>query len=140
MKIRRALGPLTVALLAGFLAACRSGPVDAWGSRARTMLLTSGPAEISLSSSRVPGYWAQQVEDGQEFFLYTRARSFEKGSRVRVVGPFGFVTASVYLEDKGLYMRYYRLHVLVVWRMAGDDGPSDRGSAPREEANHARHP
>ncbi|MEN6559963.1 MAG: hypothetical protein ABFD52_04215 [Acidobacteriota bacterium] len=118
---------LIIALsLALSLIGCRSGNVEGWSSKARTMILTSGPTEIVISSSRVPGYWARQAASDQDIFLYTRARSFEKGNRVKVEGPFGGAAAAVFNEDAGTYRhsREVPLSVLVVWKMERcDDAP-----------------
>lgn len=119
--------PLIVALsLALSMIGCRNGEVEGWSSRVRTMILTSGPTEIVISSSKVPGYWARQAASDQDIFLYTRARSFEKGNRVKVEGPFGGAMAAVFNEDAGTYRhsREAPLSVLVVWKMEKcDDAP-----------------
>jgi hypothetical protein len=117
MKIRRDLGSPFLIILALSLIGCRSGPVEGWSSRARTMILTSGPTEIVISSSKVPGYWARESLIESEFFLYTRVRSFEKGGRVRVEGPFGGAYAAVFRDEAGTYQRGNPLPVLVVWKM-----------------------
>jgi hypothetical protein len=88
------------------------------------MVLTSGPSEIVMSSSKVPGYWAREVQSEQEFFLFTPARSFGKGSRVTVEGPFGPAYAAVFRDESGVYRSGYPTHVLVVWAMR------ERGPGP----------
>lgn len=108
-------------LLALALTGCRSGPIEGWSSRARTMVLTSGPTEISMSSSKVPGYWAEQADSGQEFFLYTRIRSYGKGSRVKVEGPFGNAYPAVFRDEAGVYLQGYPTYVLVVWKIERSD-------------------
>jgi hypothetical protein len=117
------------------LMGCRSGHTGGWSSRARTMLLTSGPTEIALSSSRVPGYWARPADGEDRFFLYTRDRSYEKGSRVTVEGPFGSASPSVFREETGEYLRttWYPVFVLVVWKIGPFRGPAVdlAGSRPR---------
>ncbi len=133
---RPALGLAALLVLAG----CRSGPSEGWSSRARTMILTSGPTAIVMSSSQVPGYWAREAESEQEFFLYTPVRSYEKGGRVTVEGPFGVASAAVFRDEEGTYLRRSPTRVLVVWKMAGADGRSDKGPASREAAGHARRP
>jgi hypothetical protein len=109
-----------VALVCFF--ACRSGPIEGWSSRARTMVLTSGPTEIVMSSSKVPGYWSQQADSGQEFFLYTRDRTFEKGDRVTVEGPYGQSMPTVFRGESGLYSRYDIVQILVVWKIGRSEG------------------
>lgn len=108
-------------ILVMVLGACRSGPIEGWSSRARTMILTSGPTEIGMSSSRIPGYWAEQpvdnAEAGQSFFLSTKDRSFRKGDRVRVEGPYGQAAPAVFLDDTGAYYDDYPTYVLVVWKI-----------------------
>jgi hypothetical protein len=123
MKTYRAFGTPFVVILALSIVGCRSGPIEGWSSRARTMILTSGPAEIVMSSSKVPGYWAQEADSGQEFFLFTRVRSFEKGSRVKVEGPFANAYAAVFRDEAGIYLRGYPMLVLVVWKMASSPDP-----------------
>jgi hypothetical protein len=117
MKAPRALGPLLLVSAVLVLAGCRSGPSEGWSSRARTMILASGPTEIVYASSKVPGYLAVQAYGGDEFFLYTRDRSFEKGSRVAVEGPFGLVYASVFFEGSRVYERDYQIFILTVWKI-----------------------
>ena len=93
-----------------------------FGHRAWLMILTSGPAEIVLNSAKVPGYWAKQLSDEQEFFLSTQARSYEKGSRVKVEGPLGSAYAAVYRDETGVYLSAYRQPVptaiIVVWKIS----------------------
>ncbi len=79
--------------------------------------MTSGPTEISVSSSRVPGYWARQADSGQEFFLYTRIRSYGKGSRVKVEGPYGSAYPAVFRDEAGIYLQGYPMVILVVWKI-----------------------
>jgi hypothetical protein len=84
------------------------------------MVLTSGPSEIVLSSTRVPGYWARPVDAEDRFFLSTRDRSYEKGSRVTVEGPFSPTHPSVFREETGEYLRTVwdrPVFVLVVWKI-----------------------
>lgn len=86
------------------------------------MLLTSDHTEIVLFSAKVPGYWATQLSDEQEFFLSTQVRSYEKGDHVRVEGSFGNAFASVYRDETGVYLSAYRqglpTAIIVVWKMA----------------------
>jgi hypothetical protein len=58
---------------------------------------------------------------GQEFFLFTSDRSFKRGDRVVVEGPFGPATAAAFREDKGEYMRWYSVFILVVWKIRKED-------------------
>jgi hypothetical protein len=86
------------------------------------MVLTSGPTEISLSSSRVPGYWAEltNAKTGvkKEIFLYTKVRTFQEGTWVRVEGPYGMASPAVFRDESGEYSRGYLVTcVLVVWKM-----------------------
>jgi hypothetical protein len=113
--IRAAVPVLAVLVEIG----CRSGPSDGWSSRARTMVLTSGPSEIVISSSKVPGYWARPVDGEDRFFLYTRDRSYETGSRIAVEGPFGPASGSEFHDETGEYVRMSRrpVFVLVVWKI-----------------------
>jgi hypothetical protein len=137
MKTYRAFRSSFLIILALFLIGCRTGPAESWSGRVRTMILTSDLTEIGLSSSKVPGYWAQQVDGGQEFFLYTRIRSFEKGSRVKVEGPFGNAYPSVFRDEAGVYLRGYPTHVLVVWKMARSDVQNNEGPLSQEDADRA---
>jgi hypothetical protein len=107
-----------LAVLAAF--GCRSGPHEGSSSRARTMVLTSGPSEIVLSSTRVPGYWARPVDAEDRFFLSTRDRSYKKGNRVAVEGPFSPAHPSVFREDTGEYLKTVwdrPVFVLAVWKI-----------------------
>jgi hypothetical protein len=124
MRALRVLRPLLVSVLAIALSGCRSGNPEGWSSRARRMVLTSGPSEIVMSSSRVPGYWARQADTGDEFFLYTRDRSYGRGSSVTVEGPFGASSPAVFREETGLYARWYAVFVLVVWKIGTDRLPA----------------
>ena len=124
MKDLRALRAPGLVILAFALIGCRSGPNEGWSSRARTMILTSGPTEIAMSSSKVPGYWAREAGSEQEFFLYTSARLYQKGNRVVVEGPFGSTYGAVFREEAGIYKREYPMHVLVVWKMERSDDPA----------------
>ena len=86
------------------------------------MLLTSGQTEIVLNSAKIPGYWAKQMSDDQEFFLSTQVRSYEKGCRVEVKGPFGSAYAAVYRDETGVYLSAYRqplpTAIIVVWKIS----------------------
>ena len=86
------------------------------------MLLTSDHTEIAIFSAKVPGYWATQLSDEQEFFLNTHVSSYKKGDRVKVEGPFGNAFASVYRDETGVYLSAYGQAVptaiIVVWKMA----------------------
>jgi hypothetical protein len=124
MRTLRVLRPLLVAVLAFALSGCRSGNTEGWSSRARRMVLTSGPSEIVMSSSKVPGYWARQADTGDEFFLYTRDRSYGQGSRVKVEGPFGASSPAAFHGETGVYARWYHVHVLVVWKIGTDPLPA----------------
>jgi hypothetical protein len=81
------------------------------------MRLASGPTDVVMSSSRVPGYWAHETGSGQEFFLFTSTRSYEKGDLVTVEGPFGNASPTVLRDESWEYMRWYPVPVLVVWRI-----------------------
>lgn len=124
MEPRRAFRAFVIFLPALALAGCRSGHSEGWSSRARRMVLTSGPAEISMSSCKVPGYWARLADTGDEFFLFTRDRSHEQGSRVTVEGPFGAASPAAFREETGKYARWYPVHVLVVWKIGTDTVPA----------------
>lgn len=123
MSAYRVLKTPLVLALAIALSGCRSGNTEGWSSRARRMVLTSGPAEIVMSSSKVPGYWARQADTGDEFFLYTRDRSYGKGSRVTVEGPFGASSPAAFRDETGEYARWHPVHILVVWRIGPDTVP-----------------
>jgi len=140
MKTLRPLGSIFVSILALSLIGCRGGSIEGWSSRARTMILTSGPAEIVMSSSKVPGYWARQAADEQEFFLYTRDRTYEKGCHVRVEGPFGYANVSFFREETGVYWRESPMPtcILVVWKMARSDDQDIHGLVPQEATDRAR--
>lgn len=137
MKTLRAFRSPFIVILALSLIGCRGGSIEGWSSRARTMILTSGPTEIVMSSSKVPGYWAQEADSEQEFFLYTRVRSYDKGSRVKVEGPFGNAYPAVFRDEAGLYLQGYPTYVLVVWKIARSDDQSDKGLGTQETADHA---
>ncbi len=124
MNALRALRPPLVMILALTLSGCRSGHSEGWSSRARRMVLTSGPSEIVLSSCKVPGYWARLADTGDPFFLFTRDRSYERGSRVTVEGPFGAASPAAFREETGEYARRYPAHVLVVWKIGPDTVPA----------------
>lgn len=119
MTARRLIRAVVAVLVVLVSIGCRSGPREGWSARARTMILTSGPAEIAISSSRVPGYWARPVDAEDRFFLWTRDRSFGKGSRVTVEGPFTPSFPSVFRDETGEYSRTspHRVFVLVVWKI-----------------------
>lgn len=112
-----------IAILGLSLGSCHTAPIEGWSGRSRTMILTSGPTEISLSSSRVPGYWAEQTDPMtgaiQEFFLYTRSRAYDKGTRVRVEGPYGPASPDIVRDETGVYNRggYITTYILVVWKI-----------------------
>ena len=105
---------------------CRSGPSEGWSSRARAMILTSGPAEIVMSSSKVPGYWARETGGEQEYFLSTSDQSYGRGDRVTVEGPFGPAAPAVFRDETGEYRRWswVPVAVLVVWRIEKDAAPA----------------
>lgn len=124
MNALRALRPPLVAILALSLSGCRGGYTEGWSSRAGRMVLTSGPSEIVMSSCKVPGYWARLADTGDEFFLFTRDRSYEQGSRVTVEGPFGAASAAAFREETGEYARWYPILVLVVWKIGTDTVPA----------------
>jgi len=141
MKTLRPFGsPFAIILVLSSIG-CRGGSSEGWSSRARTMILTSGPTEIVMSSSKVPGYWAQQADSEQEFFLYTHVRSFKKGNRVEVVGPFGNAFPAVFRDEAGLYLRGYGpTLVLVVWKMERSDDQKSEEPVIREVTDHAPRP
>ncbi len=120
------------------LCRCGGGPKGDLGHRARLMLLTSGQTEIVLNSAKVPGYWAKQISDEQEFFLSTQVRSHEKGCRVEVEGPYGFAFAAVYHGETGVYLSAYGqprpTAIIVVWKMAEYQTRED-GRPPSEKAD-----
>ena len=124
MRSRRSIRVSAAVIAAVVLAACRSGPSEGWSSRARRMVLTSGPSEIVLSSSRVPGYWARQADNGDELFLFTRDRTYEKGGRITVEGPFGSAFPTVFREETGEYAKWHPVLVLVVWKIGPDTLPA----------------
>jgi hypothetical protein len=124
MKARSVIQAAVLVVAALVLFGCRSGPSEGWSSGARRMVLTSGPSEIVLSSSKVPGYWARQAGAGNEFFLCTRDRSYGKGDGVTVEGPFGPASPTAFREETGEYARWYPVHVLVVWKIGTDAVPA----------------
>ena len=118
----RSAWAIVIACLGFALISCRTGPIEGWSGRAWTMVLTSGPTEVSLSSSRVPGYWAELTDAKtgakQEFFLYTKVRAFQEGTWVRVEGPYALATPAVFRDESGVYSRgYLPTYILVVWKM-----------------------
>jgi len=118
----RPVWAVAIACLGLALISCRTGPIEGWSGRAWTMVLTSGPTEISLSSSGVPGYWAELTDAKtgakQEFFLYTKVRAFQEGTWVRVEGPYALATPAVFRDESGVYSRgYLPTYILVVWKM-----------------------
>lgn len=124
MRTLRPSRSLLIAAAVLALSGCRSGPSEGWSSRARRMVLTSGPSEIVLSSSRVPGYWALLADSGDEFFLFTRDRSYAEGGRIRVEGPFGSASPTVFRAETGEYAKWYPVAVLVVWKIGTDTLPA----------------
>lgn len=126
MKAGRAAISLALAVLALAAAGCRGRSVESWSTRARGMLLTSGPTEVVVSSSRVPGYWARQSGSDQDVFLYTKDRSFEAGNLVTVAGPFGGSFMAVFREETGVYMKDYQAPLLVVWKISRIANVEDR--------------
>jgi hypothetical protein len=118
MKAGRAAISLALAVLALAAAGCRGRSVEGWSTRARDMLLTSGPTQVVVSSSRVPGYWARQSGSDQDVFLYTKDRSFEAGNWVTVAGPFGGSYMDVFGEETGVYMKDCSAPLLVVWKIS----------------------
>lgn len=123
MKARSVTQAAAFVVAALILVSCRSGPSEGWSGRARTMQLTSDPAEIALSSSRTQGYWARQPGDANAFFLCTRDRSFAKGDKVTVEGPFGPAYPAVFREETGQYQAWTPspVFVLVVWKIRRAD-------------------
>lgn len=123
-KVRRASLSLVLVLPAvAVLMGCRSGHSGGWSRRARTLALTSGPSEIVMSSSNVPGYWAREAAGGDEFFLSTSTRSYRAGDWVTVEGPFGSAYPAVFREETREYRKSTfpgPVNVLVVWKI----GPS----------------
>lgn len=141
MKTLSAFQSPFLVILALSLIGCRGGSIESWSSRARTMILTSGPTEIVMSSSKVPGYWAQQTDSEQEFFLYTRVRSYEKGSRVKVEGPFGNAFPAVFRDEAGVYLQGYGpMYVLVVWKMERSDDHKGEEPVIKEVTDRAPRP
>lgn len=126
MKAGRAVLALALAVLAVAAAGCRGRSVEGWSTRARDMLLTSGPTEVVIASSKVPGYWARQPDSEQEVFLYTRDRSFRSGDRITVAGPFGGSFMAAFREEAGVYMKDYSAPLLVVWKISRTANVEDR--------------
>ena len=100
---------------------------------ASTMRLTSGYTEIVMEGSKVPGYWANRVGDGERFFLFTLDRSFTKGEVILVDGAFGTAEAAVFDDETRVYQGGARTNIFVVQRAAkagpGKDGAASPGRA-----------
>lgn len=126
MKTGRALLALAPAILLLAAAGCRGRSVEGWSTRARDMILTSGPTEVVISSSKVPGYWARQPDSDQEVFLYTRDRSFKRGNLVTVAGPFGGSFMAAFREETGVYTKDLSAPLLVVWKISRTANVKDR--------------
>lgn len=125
-RLIRAAVPVVVVLIS---IACRTGRSEGWSSKSRTMVLTSGPTEIAMSSSRIPGYWARPVDAEDRFFLCTRDGSYVTGSRIKVEGPFGPASPSIFRDDTGEYWKvappWRPVFVLVVWKIGrSENAPS----------------
>ena len=97
------------------------------------MRLTSGYTEIVMDKSKVPGYWAVRIGDGEKFFLYTLDRSYGKGEVILVDGAFGTAEATVFDDETRVYQLWARTNIFVVQR-AAKAGPGKDGRAASGEA------
>jgi len=119
--------------LISLLAACRGGAGKGVSADASAMRLTSGYAEIVVDKSKVPGYWAIRVGDGEKFFLFTLERSYRKGEVILVDGAFGTVEATVFDDETRVYQLWSRTNIFVVRRAAKAE-PSKGGRSASGEA------
>jgi hypothetical protein len=110
-----------LAALAMLVPACRSDSGKGVSANASAMRLTSGQTEIVMNASKVPGYWATRVGDGEKFFLYTLDRSFRKGEVILVDGTFGTAEAAVFDDDTRVYQSHAPTNIFVVRKAAKAD-------------------
>jgi len=96
----------------------------------RSIMLTSDYTEVAVDSSKVPGYWGNQVAGGQEFFIYTLDRSYKKGDVLRVEGAFGATAAAVFNDETLVYQDGQIINIIVVWKVAVSAPPKDRQPRP----------
>jgi len=97
---------------------CGSESEKSPDNRQRLMTLTSDYTEIVVFSSKVPGYWARQVSDSEEFFLYMQAGSYKKGETMKVGGVFGTTMAAVFRDETLSYEREHVTNIFIVWKAA----------------------
>lgn len=133
--LAKAIALTCVGVLAILFSACRGGPGGKVSAGASAMRLASGYTEIVMEGSKVPGYWATRVGDGEKFFLYTLEGSFRKGDVILVDGAFGPAGAAVFDDDTRVYQSNVPTNIFVVRRAAkadpekygrgtsGEDGP-----------------
>jgi hypothetical protein len=114
MKALRTLACLFA--LALCFSSCNPQPEKSPGSR--LMKLTSDYTEIVVSSSRVPGYWARPISDGEKIFLYTLDHSYKTGEALRVEGALGPATAAVFDDETGVYEYLPMVNVFIIWKAA----------------------
>lgn len=94
------------------------------------MRLASGYTEIVMNSSKVPGYWATRIGDGEKFFLYTLDGSYRKGEVILADGAFGTAEAAVFDDDTRVYQSNAMTNIFVVRRAAkADPEKYGRGSS-----------
>ncbi len=114
-----ALACLTV--MAILLPACGGGSGKRVSANASAMRLRSGCTEIVMDGSKVPGYWATRVGDGEKFFLYLLDRSYRKGDVILVDGSFGSAMAAVFDDETRVYQSSAPTNIFVVQRAAKTD-------------------
>lgn len=90
------------------------------------MRLASGYTEIVMEGSKVPGYWASRVGDGEKFFLYTLDGAHRKGEVILVDGSFGSAEAAVFDDDTRVYQSNAPTNIFVV-RKAAKANPEKYG-------------
>jgi hypothetical protein len=115
------------------LPACRSESERPLSADAKLMRLTSGYSYIVVSSAKVPGYWAKQVDIGEVFFLYMTDGSYKKGDVLRVDGTFGTAPASVFDDETRVYRSGVNTSIFVVWRAARSEADGQEPAPPPGE-------
>ena len=115
------------------LPACRSDPGKGVSKDASAMRLVSGYTEIVMNASKVPGYWAARVGDGEKFFLYALDGSYRKGEVILVDGAFGTAEAAVFDDDTRVYQSNAPTNIFVVRKSAKASPDKDGRAASGED-------
>jgi hypothetical protein len=132
-RLDKAIALTCAGVLTILLAACRGGPGGKVSANASAMRLTSGYTGIVMNASKVPGYWATRVGDGEKFFLYTLEGSFRKGEVILVDGAFGSASVAFFDEETRVYQSGARTNVFIVQRAAKTDPEKYGRGTPGED-------